>query len=210
MRERPILFGATMVRAILADTKTQTRRTKALEYFSRPDNDPEGWWCARVADGVAYLVYKNAPHERAVRCPYGQPGDRLWVRETWAAFDADWRHPGKPADLRDGPWPNVAYAADGDFPLGAGRPSIHMPRWACRLALEVTGVRVERLQAIDSADAIAEGVGLNPSAADVSTTTPEGESLPRVMFRALWEEINGASAWCANPWVWVIEFRRIR
>lgn len=189
---------------------SSTRRTNGLEYFSRPENDPEGWWCPRVVDGQAYMVYKQSPHERAVRCPYGQPGDRLWVRETWAAFDADWRHPGKPADLRDGPWPNDAYAADGDFPVGAGRPSIHMPRWACRLELEVTRVRVDRLQAINASDAIAEGVGLNPSAADVSMTTADGELVPRVMFRALWEQINGAGAWDANPWVWAIEFKRIR
>ncbi|MNL22532.1 hypothetical protein D3C87_1438830 [compost metagenome] len=85
-----------------------------------------------------------------------------------------------------------------------------MPRWACRLALEVTRVRVERLNAINHMDALAEGVGLNASAADVTMTTPAGESLPRVMFRALWEQINGAGTWDVNPWVWVVEFKRIR
>ncbi|MNY44550.1 hypothetical protein D3C86_1795860 [compost metagenome] len=84
-----------------------------------------------------------------------------------------------------------------------------MPRWTCRLVLEVTRVRVERLVAINDVDALAEGVGLNPSATDLTMTTPAGESLPRVMFRAQWEQINGAGAWDANPWVWVVEFRRL-
>lgn len=218
MKERPIPFNAAMVRAVLAGDKTHTRRTTGLEYFSRPDNDPDGWWCARVADGQAYMVYKHAPHERAVRCPYGQPGDRLWVRESVRAEE-------QPSGL-DG----VRYLADDAFmPIGdnnasadawlilhryrgkrgATVPPMHMPRWACRLVLEVTRVRVERLQAINHMDALAEGVGLSPSAVGLTMMTPAGDSLPRVMFRALWEQINGAGAWDANPWVWAVEFRPV-
>ena len=219
MRERPIIFNGPMARAMLAGDKTQTRRTKGLEYFSRPDNDPDGWWCVRAADGHAYMAYKQSPHERAVHCPYGQPGDRIWVREAVRGEEQ--------ASGIDG----VRYLADDAFiPIkdssasaeawlalhqyrrkrGATVPPIHMPRWTCRLVLEVTRVRVERLQAINHMDAIAEGVGLNPSAAEVTMATPTGESLPRVMFRALWEQINGVGAWEANPWVWVVEFRRVR
>ncbi len=230
MRERPIIFNGPMVQAVLAGDKTLTRRNKGLEYFSRPDNDPDCWWCARVADGHAYMVYKQSPHERAVRCPYGQPGDRLWVREAYrfpASLDRL-----SPNDVGDKaldagystPWAPTQFEADGcragawhgfDTPPtvttpGKLRPGIHMPRWACRLVLEVTRVRVERLQAINHMDAIAEGVGLNPSAAEVTMITPAGDSLPRVLFRALWEQINGVGAWDANPWVWVVEFRRIR
>lgn len=218
MRERPIHFNGAMVRAVLAGDKTQTRRITGLEFFSRPENDPTGWWCARVNDGQAFMVYKHSPHERAVRCPYGQPGDRLWVREAVRA-----------AELPSGV-DGVHYVADGGFvPIqdtlqaaeawmalnhyrgkcGATVPPIHMPRWACRLKLEITRVRVERLRAINHLDAIAEGVGLNPSAAQVSMTPPEGESLPRVMFRALWEQINGAGAWEEDPWVWVVEFQHM-
>ena len=137
MRELPILFTGPMVRAILAGNKLQTRRMKALEYFSRPENDPDGWWCARISDGFAYMVYKQSPHERAVRCPYGQPGDRLWVRETWA-FGIH-----AMAARRDDEGPFV-YAADGTAQGRLGdrwRPSIHMPRSACRLVVEITGMR---------------------------------------------------------------------
>lgn len=213
MRERPILFNGPMVRAVLNGDKTQTRRAKALDYFSNPENDPAGWWCARVDAGVAYMVYKNSPHERAVKCPYGQPGDRLWVRETWQHAN----HPFGPyqehtpifyrADYLDDPHgPDGELSAEGRY--REWRPSIHMPRAACRLVLEVARVRVERLQAINHMDALAEGVGVNPSAAGVTMTTPPGESLPRVMFRALWEQINGPGAWDVNPWVWAVEFRR--
>lgn len=230
MRERPILFSGPMARAILAGDKTQTRRVNGLEYFSRPENDPAGWWCARVADGQAFMVYKQSPHERIVACPYGRAGDLIWVREPWrCSADLDKHNGSEIADLcldagYNAPWAPIQYEADGarvswqhtstpphDGPPRPGRyrHARFMPRWACRLELEITRVRVERLQAINHADAIAEGVGLNPSAADVTMTSPEGDPLPRVMFRALWEQINGSEAWAANPWVWVVEFRRV-
>lgn len=212
-RERPILFNGAMVRAVLAGDKTQTRRTNGLEYFSRPENDPDGWLCARVADGMAYMVYRNMPHERPVRCPYGQPGDRLWVREAFMDllgtgvehYNLDRRRQ-RYAFAADCPAGSYSDEARKDYGL-KWKPSIHMPRAACRLVLEVARMRVERLQAINHMDALAEGVGLNPSAADVRMPLRAGESLPRAMFRALWEQINGAEAWAANPWVWVVEFR---
>ncbi len=224
MKERPILFNAPMVRAVLAGDKTQTRRTTGLEYFSRPDNDPDGWWCARVADGQAYMVYKHSPHERAVRCPYGQAGDRLWVRESVRAEE-------QPSGL-DG----VRYLADDALVAiedsfdaaaawlilhryrgkrGATVPPMHMPRWACRLVLEVTRVRVERLQAISYMDALAEGA-FDAAAFVGQECTDTGESAdelarrlqwPQRAFRELWCRLNGADAWDANPWVWVVEFR---
>lgn len=221
MRERPILFSGPMVRAILAGDKTQTRRANGLGYFSRPENDPDGWLCARVEDSHAYMVYKSSPHERAVRCPYGQPGDWLWVRE------ATYRRPmlnlltGEPlAPQYDG----GAYSADDAnvltpegfdvawwYPRKAC-PSIHMPRTSCRLVLEVTRVRVERLQQISDADCWAEGIeecdGLLDEAEICRLAKAMGRSIedPQPIFAALWEQINGAGAWDANPWVWMVEF----
>ncbi|MGZ9893078.1 hypothetical protein ACXXNA_05920 [Bordetella bronchiseptica] len=205
MIERPILFSGPMVRAILAGTKTQTRRGKGLEYFSRPENDPEGWLCARVDEGHAFMAYKHAPHERAVKCPYGQPGDRLWVRETWAyGIHAM-------ATYRDEDGPFV-YAAGGTTQDRLGdrwRPSIHMPRSACRLVLEVTRVRVERLQAINHMDAIAEGLETAPGgwwSGGAGHAAPK----PYYAFAYLWASINGPDSWVSNPWVWVVEFTRVR
>lgn len=201
MRERPIIFNGSMVRAVLTSDKTQTRRTKGLEYFSRPENDPDGWWCARISDGYAYMVYKQSPHERAVRCPYGQPGDRLWVRETWACGI----HAMAAKRDEDGPF---VYAADGTTQGRLGdrwRPSIHMPRSVCRLVLEITGVRIERLQAISEADSCAEGIP--------STGLQFYDGRPATAkdaFESLWNEINGPAAWAANPWVWVVAFRPLR
>jgi hypothetical protein len=172
MKTRPILFNGAMVRALLAGTKTQTRRVAkglALEWLS------EGFEPAFVADDANGL------------CPYGHPGDRLWVRETWRPVNevhADYAADYNASDLGSlGPW----------------KPSIHMPRWASRITLEIVSVRVERLQDISEGDAIAEGVG-----GDV-TVTP-CFSVDR--YRELWESINGPGSWEANPWVWVVEFKR--
>lgn len=189
MRERPILFSGPMVRAILAGNKTQTRRV-AKEFAGRDDLDS---------------ILARFPNQNG--CPYGQPGDRLWVREKWSS---DFAH--------HYPYDRVWYAADDDrrhdievrngvrgiyspesqeFVPFRWRPSIHMPRSACRLVLEVTGVRVERLNNISQEDAELEGVECNMSPLSF-----------REHFQRLWEHINGAGSWDANPWVWVVEFRR--
>lgn len=183
-KERPILFSGAMVRAILDGRKTQTRRV-AKQFAGRDDLD---------------ALLRRFPRQEG--CPYGNRGDRLWVRETWA----------QPAALDPGP---TVYRADYPACVPAGfenvppaeaitwKPSIHMPRAACRLVLEVTGARVERLQAITEADATAEGV-------EPILVPPDGGSCPYYEgFRALWGRINGAGSWDQNPWVWVVEFRRI-
>lgn len=208
MSDRPILFSAPMVRAILAGTKTQTRRAvkpwePRLMNLRRP-----------VPDDVSYLpdftCYRST-------CPYGQPGDRLWVRETWA-FGT---HALAAARDEDGPF---VYAADGTTQgrlCDRWRPSIHMPRSASRITLEVTGVRVERLQDISEADARAEGASCRRiSSGDARMglsdwwsfgTDRGGEDIGGAFtakqgYELLWESINGAGSWDANPWVWVIGF----
>lgn len=210
MKERPILFSAPMVRALLAGTKTQTRRIVKPQ----PDFDTARAVIGHHVDdsNAAYDPLFNSIGLREgqafgfvqpnIGCPYGRPGDRLWVRETWAVhaiFDGR-----APRDI-DAP---VTYAADGPMPdlIGKLRPGIHMPRWLSRITLEITGVRVERLQDISEADASAEGC---PLALHLRIVRPDRDDSARGWYRNLWEQINGAGSWDANPWVWALEFRRV-
>jgi hypothetical protein len=209
MKERPILFSAPMVRAILAGTKTQTRRAwkmpRGCDWYSEMGGEREGWF---VDHGQPWWL-----HVSECRCPYGQPGDRLWVREAWRAVWSSDDEPPRSFDAAYRFW----YEADAPLQDGYGklRPSIHMPRCASRITLEVTGVRVERLQDISEADAIAEGVDRFPGcrqdddAAAFNRIGPvDMDSFPIARCAVLWESINGPGSWDANPWVWVVEFKR--
>ncbi|URI08938.1 hypothetical protein MW290_25555 [Aquincola tertiaricarbonis] len=212
MREGPILFSAPMVRALLAGTKTQTRRV--VKQQPPADKQRSAWY----EPGVMGWAPPEAPsqHWHRIRCPYGQPGDRLWVREAFAGSIAYERH-GYP--LRE--WGNkVWYVADGEPRSGQWtrpRPSIHMPRSLSRITLEIAGVRVERLQDISEADAIAEGVNRFPGcrqdddAAAFNRIGPvDNDSFPIARYAVLWESINGLGSWDANPWVWVVDFKRVQ
>jgi len=202
MKERPIIFRAEMVRAILAGRKTQMRRIVKPLHMATVD-----------AEQFPILAM----------CPYGSPGDRLWVRETCRAEAID-----------DEGLCGVRYVADGQFmPIantreasdrwvqlywyrgmeGATVPPIHMPRWASRITLEITDVRVERLQDISEDDCLAEGI-----AQVVREKLPgiqqcgEYDTIdvdPVAEYRDLWESINGPESWAANPWVWVIGFKKL-
>jgi hypothetical protein len=210
MKERPILFSAPMVRALLDGSKTQTRRAFSTRMIDL-------MYVAAHAGEVSYFVDNDelAPNDHsyvADFCPYGQPGDRLWVRETWADL----------AELSDGNYARQAiYRADDielygdeDEPVNVTapdmrwRPSIFMPRWASRILLEIVSVRVERLQDISEADARAEGVTIEDRH---MAGYCAGEFLPPAIraYRDLWDQINGAGSWDANPWVWVVEFKRV-
>lgn len=201
MNERPILFNGEMVNAILEGQKTQTRR------IVKPQPDGFIHWNPIIIGGYGGWCDE---HGRPTPCPQGQPGNRLWVREN------GWQ-PKEPTDreLRDGAdtWPKYAYDADGVSEFEAEqykawnwkrRPSIHMPRWASRITLEITNVRVDRLQDISQSNAQAEG--WNPLAEDGRNPAPYD---PRSWYRMLWESINGKGSWNSNPWVWVIEFNRV-
>lgn len=210
-KERPILFTGPMVRAILAGAKTQTRRV------AKPVRHPD---LGNLYDPGALAIEGEAKHVIDRACPYGQPGDRLWVRETWSHANnriAPYS-PGVPvhyrADYLDEP-----DGADGELALG-GRyrfwlPSIHMPRSASRLALQITGIRLEKLQQISSADAKAEGTApdkirqFNLFGADASQREQAYRDAAVDPYRRLWEEINGIGSWHKNPWVWVVEFRHL-
>lgn len=260
MKERPILMRAQEVRALIAGTKTQHM---AIVKPQPPIGHAWAGWCVtstrRADEGKATWAAGTGPFLRDVRrvaCPYGQPGDRLWVRETWedvhplqvaaGRYSQEGRAgiPGPPAVAY-----RTIYRADGEYPAihhdhpdgthvaehpyralcigancllklshyGVGRspgywtPSSHMPRWASRLTLEITGVRVELLQVISEADAISEGVTA-VSSGGVTLFTTTGASCfqtAKDAYAALWESINGPGSWNANPWVWVIEFSRV-
>lgn len=218
MTERPILFSAPMVRAILAGTKTQTRRVAPIRELNivKHPGDLVTWSVSflKAIKGVLSSHSGGKFTDLQARsiiasqfCPYGKPGDRLWVREAFMHEPADycWEAsvsiPCTPA--------STSYRADfGDEAKGAGwKPSIHMPRALSRITLEITGVRVERLQAISDQDAKAEG------AEPREPVTASGICIPgqyRLGFRDLWESINGPGSWDANPWVWVVEFKRVQ
>lgn len=223
--ERPILFSAPMVRALLAGTKTQTRRVVKLRgaevIEERPRNDPD--------DNV--LSTESWPwspqHDGWVSCPYGSPGGRLWVKETFAflqptddAATASEHRDRVVQRPEDGERVALWYRADGEMPLVEQlwaddedgirwRPSIFMPRWASRITLEVTGVRVERLQEITESDALAEGVDLKSEAWPDTPSAIPLSLKPTFAYELLWKSINGADSWAANPWVWVVELRRV-
>jgi hypothetical protein len=205
MKERPILFSGPMVRAILEGRKTQTRRVvkpQPAPAWTRPPCEViNGRWASSgcVSD---------------LKCPYGVPGDRLWVKEKHVLLDRDgWCDMSQPRDAMIGRNRNgVGYADNEKDPdsercrreLGySWRPSIHMPRWASRLTLEVVSVRVERVREISEADAKAEGVRLQP------IDCVEREKW-RTSFEYIWQHINGKThPWSSNPWVWVVEFKRV-
>ena len=211
--ERPILFSSPMVRAILAGRKTQTRRlVKWSGAFGF--EAPVGYDVAMLPDGSAGVGKAGRVYGHQT-CPYAV-GDLLWVRETWAVpgrapRSTNTMPPGLPVLYRADPDPRF-YGFDAMSPW-VWRPSISMPRWASRLTLRVTGVRVERLQAISEADAWAEGMAeVDPDEAAVCARAKEiGCCMddPQATFAALWDSINGKrAAWADNPWVWVVSFAR--
>ncbi len=182
--ERPILFSSPMVRAILDGRKTQTRRV------IKPQPEPV---MEVLSDGPHVTYTINARNTSDYHCPYGGAGDRLWVRETWCPHWAG-------DDCGEGPQ-GVCYAATNREPDPLRwRPSIHMPRWASRITLTVTGVRVERVQDITEADAEAEGCCVGVGAGNWRNTVH--------MFQGLWDSINAKRGywWDENPWVWVVKF----
>ncbi|MCE0464848.1 hypothetical protein [Pseudomonas uvaldensis] len=231
IKERPILFSAPMVRAILEGRKTVTRRVVKGDQIPRLcKGGGERPWVAVGQHGRRYgfVVSASTEDECAAQlgafgaCPYGRRGDRLWVRETTeideqtgdgvvlSRYSADGEpvlYSGSNAPEYDGT------VAHWDYPRRS-RPSIHMPRWASRILLEITDVRVERLQDISPEQVTAEGVGTRGEAMWGSRWWVDAPDQAiedaRMDFADLWSSINGAESWKANPWVWVVEFKRVQ
>jgi hypothetical protein len=199
-KERPILFSGPMIRAILAGAKTQTRRVVKLPLNERPWHFIE---CSHSAENCNDFIAgfsDRAGSVICIKCPYGKPADpsfdrpadRLWVRETWAVqheYDS-----AAPSEI--GASARWHYAATEDLGGLRKRPSIFLPRRGSRILLEITDVRVERLQEISDDDARLEGYD-------------RSHAFPREWFARLWASINGADSWNANPWVWVVSFRMV-
>jgi hypothetical protein len=213
MKFIPILFSTAMVQAILEGRKTQTRRVCKHQFWSHME----------LVDVNKNQIIEKV--DRNVSCLYGQSGDVLWVRETWLQVMRDHAH-----DLLEG-WRDrdlfirktdvhedwIEYAKE---KYGyKWKPSIHMPKSACRIFLEVVSVRVERLRDISQADAIAEGIVTKTEVTGLvmgqkndypkSFVGHKSWVLPKESFKGLWKSINGQESWDSNPWVWVVEFKRI-
>lgn len=196
MKERGMIFNGEMVRAILDGRKTQTRRIMKPQ----PEECPRGghWWPSNVFKTMLHVENEMQNGEGGWgglvgdACPFGDVGDRIWVRETFASglctkTTLAYRATHKREDLQEGWNETIKWT-----------PAIHMPRWASRILLEITDVRVERLRSMSQDDARAEGV--------IAASGPMEAGLA---FRELWDSIYGPESWRDNPWVWVIEFKRV-
>lgn len=231
MKERPILFSAPMVQAIREGRKTQTRRVvKGI-----PDNVTLHTYYGAYTDGrigsaprqaIAHSLGWFVPEagdlwpcndKDRLRCPYGQPGDRLWVKETYRTYKS--LDVLMPSRIEAGA--GIEYAAGGSsilgretlYGTGKWRPSIFMPRKFSRILLEITRVRAERLQDISDEDLVAEGI---KSLEDYHEAVEHASAIgcgtgyiPKQIYERLWDSINGAGSWDANPWVWCVSFKRI-
>ncbi|HCM6797761.1 morphogenetic protein [Klebsiella pneumoniae] len=204
--ERGMIFNAEMVRALLSGRKTQTRRIIKPQPEATLSGSLSGKWLSRPLNGLLLPKIEDI----AIHCPFGVVGDRIWVRETFQGplFDYDlmdsyckdptpFEKPEFCVYKADGVPAPEFYDADDELHC-CWRPSIHMPRWASRILLEITGVRVERLRSMSQDDARAEGV-----------IVASGPMEAGLAFRELWDSIYGEESWKANPWVWVIKFKRI-
>ena len=218
LHERGILFHPDMVRSILDGRKTQTRRVI----------NPQQRYAHTLIDGRHETSIGEFDYDiRYILCPYGQPGTRMWVRETWQQFFEDEIPPNRPrgpkGEMGIPEQPDrrsvCVYRADGELShpeYGKANwiPSIHMPRWASRITLEITGVRVERVQDISEEDIRSEGTDECLYSSPPYCTQCGGHEhlCSRDRFRDLWDSLNVKRGypWDSNPWVWVVEFRRVK
>jgi hypothetical protein len=197
IKEHPILFSTPMVRAILEGRKSQTRRIIKPQPFGTimPHQLKDDGFFRE--EHIGKWLWETKEGEYLKHCPYGQSGDILWVRETWRPKGHNFPI-GYPFEYR-------ATAEEDGVPIDEPwKPSIFMPKEVCRIRLEITNIRVEKLQDISEEDAIAEGISL-PNYADQAIKDvhyPE----PSTIYSLLWENINGDGSWALNPWVWVIKF----
>lgn len=214
MKSIPILFSTPMVQALLDNRKTQTRRLRGLDKINE---NPDQWSIQgyEIVKSVLFARFKNIENktEHRVKCPYGIKGDRLWVRETWNYLNAEKVNGKYQVCYRATDENDVTGSAVGT--IAKWRPSIHMPRWASRITLENTvNPRIERLQDASRNDAIAEGITEYISDFDKNIHTEkeidEWRNRTSVEnYKWLWNSLNGVESWNKNPYVWVVEFKKV-
>lgn len=225
-KSTPLLMSGQMVLPTLDLSKTNTRRLRGLE---RINENPDDWLHPNYVDGLYggwFFYHKTQPLYDTIKCPYGRKGDQLWIKETYMPDppdDGTWSYVGWQDDkiLRDLPerfktiehviwkatWNNKEHA------LRGWKPSIHMPKWASRITLEIEDIYPERLQDISEEDAIAEGCKMIngfPEEQDHPKCGKVGWDSAKEWYSDLWEKINGEGSWNKNYWVWRIQFRRIK
>lgn len=218
MKERPIIFSTEMVKAILDGRKTQTRRVvkpqpKTIDLEGKPIVCWQGKNTLDFIDEIHCGGYGDFRSRLSLRCPYGQVGDRLWVRETWATEKR--LDNLSIAELGHASEMPIFYKADNSrtlLEIGNWRNSIFMPRWASRITLKITGIRVERLQEITDRDCEKEGLD-NPCGYYCDEAIGHVDHQGTINnFTKLWDSINARRgySWESNPWVWVISFKRVQ
>jgi hypothetical protein len=228
--ERPIILKTHEVRGILDGRQTQLRRIMKLQpsdfkggihpnNIGRTRNKPAPYFDAYrsqrytdknpggMSDHWCWWTEDDRQGPDWIKCPYGKPGDRLWVRETWATDVAE----RAPVDADGHPqcFEVAIYQADGDEGFYKWSPSTHMPRWASRILLEIVNVRVERLQDISYDDAVEQGYVQKWTCISPAAGSYAHDNEPDDDFRGQWIRDNGKESWDANPWVWVVEFKRV-
>jgi hypothetical protein len=231
MKERPILFSGPMVNAILNSRKTQTRRMKGLDEINQSPDKYASAWLWQPDDIWWDFHITGTDAITRVKCPYGKVGDHLWLRETWQHFCPLWNgawcgHGTKEGIIRDhtivyqstNPTGELTFFNQVDKTdtdkhttnVKKWRSPIHMPRWASRITLEITDVRVERLQDITGDDVVAEGIDTSGFVSPVGLKREGFELKSAIAYAEAWNRINGKQhPWADNPWVWVIEFKKI-
>lgn len=218
MKERPILFSDQRVRALLSGQQSQTRRIMKSQPFGPVQDNHEGCYGIDVKrnhlQGNLVMSMENISHH----CPHGQPGDRLWVRETWRgpviSPEDVARYQQDPAAFRERQYcryraDTSAWGSEDGFGHPGWQAGIHMPRWASRIDLLITRLRVEKIQDISDDDIIAEGVQFDSHFLNNFFTLQSETDSPKEAYRKAWIAQYGGTSWEVNPWVWVIDFERV-
>jgi len=218
MKERPILFSDRRVRALLSGQQSQTRRIMKSQSFGPVQDNHEGCYGIDVMrnhlQGNRVVNLEDLRHH----CPYGQPGDKLWVRETWrgpvVAPEEMVKYQREPLAFKKSQYcryqaDSGLYGQDDAQPHSGWQAGIHMPRWASRIDLRITRLRVEKIQDISDADILAEGVQFDNHFLNNFFTMQKDTVSPKEAYLKAWTQQYGSTSWEVNPWVWVIDFERV-